>query len=40
MNASDRVSTLFPILISWAIVLLPLGWGVCQSVLKSLPLLQ
>jgi hypothetical protein len=31
-----------PLLVAafWAIVLIPLGWGVVQSVVKSLPLFQ
>ena len=28
------------IAVCWMIVLIPLGWGVYQSVVKSLPLLQ
>ena len=26
--------------VSWVLVLIPLGWGVVQSVVKSLPLFQ
>lgn len=40
MNAPDPDITVLPILFSWALVLIPLAWGVCQSVATSLPLLQ
>ena len=28
------------IALAWAVALLPLSWGVCQSVVKSLPLFR
>jgi hypothetical protein len=40
MNDPDRTSPLFPIFFAWALVLIPLGWGVYQSVVKSLPLIR
>lgn len=33
-------SSLLLIVVAWLIVLIPLGWGVVQSVVKSLPLLS
>jgi hypothetical protein len=35
-----RSSSPLLITVSWIIVLVPLGWGVVQSVAKSLPLFQ
>ena len=35
-----RSSSPLLIAVSWMIVLVPLGWGVVQSVVKSLPLFQ
>ncbi len=35
-----KKSSVLLIIISWIIVLIPLGWGVVQSVVKSLPLFQ
>lgn len=39
VNAQPRTPP-WRIAIAWAIVLLPLAWGVYQSVVKSLPLFQ
>jgi MFS family permease len=39
IDPAKKSSTLV-IVISWIIVLIPLGWGVVQSVVKSLPLFQ
>ena len=39
-TANPKKSPLFSIVLSWTIVLIPLGWGVVQSVVKSLPLFQ
>jgi hypothetical protein len=39
IHPAKKSSTL-AIVISWTIVLIPLGWGVVQSVVKSLPLFQ
>ena len=38
MIRSEKKSSLLVIVVSWIIVLIPLGWGVVQSVVKSLPL--
>ena len=40
MSRSEKQSSPLLIAISWTIVLIPLGWGVVQSVVKSLPLFQ
>jgi hypothetical protein len=40
MVHSEKKSSTLLIAISWIIVLVPLGWGVVQSIGKSLPLLQ
>ena len=40
MVATEKKSSRLVIAVSWMIVLLPLGWGVVQSVVKSLPLLS
>jgi hypothetical protein len=40
MVRSEKKSSLLVIAMSWLVVLLPLGWGVFQSVVKSLPLLS
>jgi hypothetical protein len=38
MVRSEKKSSLLVIAMSWIVVLIPLGWGVFQSVVKSLPL--
>jgi hypothetical protein len=38
MVRSEKKSSLLVIAVSWIVVLIPLGWGVVQSVVKSLPL--
>lgn len=38
MGDPEKNSSPFMIMCAWLIVLLPLGWGVVQSVVKSLPL--
>jgi hypothetical protein len=38
MVRSEKKSSLPVIAVSWIVVLIPLGWGVVQSVVKSLPL--
>ena len=40
MDCSEKKSSPLLIAISWVIVLVPLGWGGVQSIVKSLPLLQ
>jgi hypothetical protein len=40
MVGPQKKSSTFVIAVSWMIVLIPLGWGVVQSVVKSLPLFQ
>jgi hypothetical protein len=40
MDRPDRKPTPLRLAASWAFVLLPLGWGVVQSVVKSLPLFR
>jgi hypothetical protein len=40
MVATEKKSSLLTIVLAWMIVLVPLGWGVVQSVVKSLPLFQ
>jgi hypothetical protein len=39
-TASVQKSSPLVIALAWIVVLLPLGWGVYQSVVKSLPLFQ
>ena len=39
IQPAKKTSTLV-IVVSWVIVLIPLGWGIVQSVVKSLPLFQ
>jgi hypothetical protein len=36
----EKKTSVLLISISWIIVLIPLGWGVVQSVVKSLPLFE
>lgn len=38
MVRSEKRSSSLVIAMSWIVVLIPLGWGVVQSVVKSLPL--
>jgi hypothetical protein len=33
-------SSILVVILSWLVVIIPLGWGVIQSVVKSLPLFQ
>ena len=40
MVRPEKKSSPLVIAVSWMIVLIPLGWGVVQSVVKSLPLFQ
>jgi hypothetical protein len=40
MVRSEKKSSLLMFAVSWIVVLIPLGWGVVQSVVKSLPLLS
>jgi hypothetical protein len=40
MIRTAKKSSIFILIISWIIVIIPLGWGVVQSVVKSLPLFQ
>jgi hypothetical protein len=40
MIRSEQKPSPLRIAVSWMIVLIPLGWGVYQSVVKSLPLFQ
>jgi hypothetical protein len=42
MTDTDSVKKSSPLLIAtmWLIVIVPLGWGVYQSVVKSMPLFQ
>jgi hypothetical protein len=40
MVRSKKTSSTLVIVVSWIIVLIPLGWGVVQSIVKSLPLFQ
>jgi hypothetical protein len=40
MVPSEKKSSPLRIAVSWIIVLIPLGWGIMQSVVKSLPLFQ
>jgi hypothetical protein len=40
MQRVERASSPLRIAAAWVFVLIPLGWGVVQSVVKSLPLFQ
>ena len=40
MDQSPKPTSPLTIALSWIVVALPLGWGVYQSVVKSLPLFQ
>jgi hypothetical protein len=40
MNHSQKKSSRLILAVSWILVLIPLGWGVFQSAVKSLPLFQ
>ncbi len=40
MIRSEKKSSPLMFAFSWMIVLIPLGWGIFQSVIKSLPLFQ
>jgi hypothetical protein len=40
MPLTEQKSSPLWIAFAWILVLLPLGWGVAQSVVKSLPLFQ
>ncbi len=40
MDHSEKKSSPLRIAVSWTLVLIPLGWGVVQSVVKSMPLFQ
>lgn len=40
MPENETTSSRTRLVLSWLLVLMPLGWGVYQSVVKSLPLLQ
>jgi hypothetical protein len=40
MDRSEKKSSPLIVAVSWMIVLVPMGWGVYQSVVKSLPLFQ
>jgi hypothetical protein len=40
MNRSEQKSSWLIFAFSWIVVLIPLGWGVFQSAVKSLPLFQ
>jgi hypothetical protein len=40
MIRSENKSSWLMFVVSWILVLIPLGWGVFQSVVKSLPLFQ
>lgn len=40
MTTPAHESPRFAIIVSWTLVLVPLAWGVYQSVMKSLPLFQ
>jgi hypothetical protein len=40
MVRTEKTSSALLIVAFWMIVMLPLGWGVVQSVVKSLPLFQ
>jgi hypothetical protein len=38
MSSTERKTSPLRLVIYWMIVLIPLGWGVYQSIIKSLPL--
>jgi hypothetical protein len=40
MVRAEKKFSLLEIAFCWMIVLIPLGWGIYQSVVKSLPLFQ
>lgn len=40
MIHNEKPSAALRVAVAWLIVLIPLGWGVVQSVTKSLPLFQ
>jgi hypothetical protein len=40
MVCPEKKSSPLLVAVSWVLVLIPLGWGVVQSVVKSLPLFQ
>jgi hypothetical protein len=40
MPRAEKKPSSLRVTLSWVIVLIPLGWGVVQSVVKSLPLFQ
>lgn len=40
MPDPEKKTSLFVLAAAWVVVTLPLGWGVYQSVVKSLPLFQ
>jgi hypothetical protein len=40
MTHAERPTSPLAIAAAWLIVVIPLGWGVYQSVVKSLPLFQ
>lgn len=40
MSSDDSKRSRLTLIIAWVIVLIPLGWGIYQSVVKSLPLFQ
>ena len=40
MNRSEKSTSPLMIAFAWLVVLIPLGWGVIQSVIKSLPLFE
>lgn len=40
MLQSEKKSSNLLVAVSWILVLIPLGWGVVQSVAKSLPLFE
>ncbi|MDR3635520.1 MAG: hypothetical protein P4L84_17075 [Isosphaeraceae bacterium] len=40
MDSSERKPSTLAVALAWLVVTLPLGWGVYQSVVKSLPLFR
>jgi hypothetical protein len=40
MSTTEPKTSAFRLAIAWVIVAVPLGWGVYQSVVKSLPLFR
>ncbi len=40
MEPSPSPSSSLRVALAWLVVLIPLGWGVVQSVVKSLPLFR